>query len=178
MREIEGISNIVEDTLNNRNGFNYAQFLESLLRIGYVKADSSGDQSNQAFKNTVDAMFQHPNIDIANRIESDSSLRDYYNDKVTEAFRDNEELLSAIFSEKAKCPGDSYPMLPKNEFVNLLFEAGLLVLPKQGKPDDKKGAAAKDDKNAAPPEQEVIYDKNEVLMSIMHIGTFDMDYLD
>ena len=97
---------------------------------------------------------------------------------MTEAFRDNEELLSAIFSEKAKCPGDSYPMLPKNEFVNLLFEAGLLVLPKRGKPDDKKGAAAKDDKNAAPPEQEVIYEKNEVLMSIMHIGTFDMDYLD
>ena len=57
LREVSGISNIVEDTVHNRNGFNYAQFLESLLRIGYVKAEALGDQSNQSFKNAIDAMF-------------------------------------------------------------------------------------------------------------------------
>ena len=54
LREVEGIGHVVEDTVHNRNGFNYAQFLESLLRIGYVKAEASGDQSSQSFKNALD----------------------------------------------------------------------------------------------------------------------------
>ena len=109
LREVEGIGHIVEDTVHNRNGFNYAQFLESLLRIGYVKAEATGDSSNQAFKNALDTMFHNPNIDISKRIELDPTLKLVYNPEVTATFKDNEELLCAIFSEKSTSPGDTYP---------------------------------------------------------------------
>lgn len=32
----------VEDTLNIKNGLNYAQFLEALLRIAFIKTAESG----------------------------------------------------------------------------------------------------------------------------------------
>jgi hypothetical protein len=138
LREVEGIGHIVEDTVHNRNGFNYAQFLESLLRIGYVKAEASGDSSNQAFKNALDAMFQNPNIDISKRIEYDPILKLVYNEDVIATFKDNEELLCAIFSEKATSPGDTYPQLHKREFIHLLLDAELLILPKPTKQEEKK----------------------------------------
>ena len=187
LREVSGISNIVEDTVHNRNGFNYAQFLESLLRIGYVKAEALGDQSNQSFKNAIDAMFQNPNIDKANRIEADPALRDYYDKNVTDTFRENEEILCAIFSERATCPGDTYPQLHKDEFVQLLLDAELLVQPKETKQEEaKKNAAAKEPKNdqnqaAAGQEQApqaIEYHRKEVIQSIMSVGAFDNDYLD
>ena len=46
LQEIDGVTMPVDDTLNIKNGFNYAQFLEALLRIGYLKAEASEDQSN------------------------------------------------------------------------------------------------------------------------------------
>ena len=57
LQEIDGVTMPIDDTLNIKNGFNYAQFLEALLRIGYLKAEASEDQSNQAFKNALDNMF-------------------------------------------------------------------------------------------------------------------------
>ena len=42
---------------------NYAQFLQALLRIGYIKAEQSGDNSNQAYKNALDNMFNNSGID-------------------------------------------------------------------------------------------------------------------
>ena len=43
LQEIDGITMPVDDTLNIKNGLNYAQFLEALLRIGYLKAEQSED---------------------------------------------------------------------------------------------------------------------------------------
>jgi len=57
LHEIDGIFIPVDDTLNIKGGMNYAQFLSALLRIGYIKAEQSGDQSNQAYKNALDYMF-------------------------------------------------------------------------------------------------------------------------
>lgn len=57
LHEIDGIYLPVDDTLNIKAGMNYAQFLSALLRIGYIKAEQSGDQSSQAYKNSLDAMF-------------------------------------------------------------------------------------------------------------------------
>lgn len=39
---IDGVVLPVEDTLNIKNGLNYAQFLEAILRIGYIKAEETG----------------------------------------------------------------------------------------------------------------------------------------
>jgi len=64
LHEIDGMNVPVDDTLNIKGGMNYAQFLSALLRIAYIKADQSGDNSNQAYKNSLDAMFQNSKIDI------------------------------------------------------------------------------------------------------------------
>ena len=42
LAEIDGVVMPVDDTLSIKNGFNYAQFLEALLRIGYLKAEAAG----------------------------------------------------------------------------------------------------------------------------------------
>ncbi len=57
LHEIDGMHVPIDDTLNVKGGMNYAQFLSALLRIAYIKADQSGDQSNQAYKTALDAMF-------------------------------------------------------------------------------------------------------------------------
>lgn len=57
LHEVDGMYVPVDDTLNPRGGMNYAQFLSCLLRIGYIKADQSGEPSNQAYKNALDMMF-------------------------------------------------------------------------------------------------------------------------
>ena len=36
--QIEGVRHPIEDTLNLKNGLNYAQFLEAILRIAFIKA--------------------------------------------------------------------------------------------------------------------------------------------
>lgn len=69
----------VDDTLNIKGGMNYAQFLSALLRIGYLKADSSGDSSSMAYKNALDSMFQNANIDIEKRKMQDPMLNFVYN---------------------------------------------------------------------------------------------------
>ena len=67
---IDGVVLPVEDTLNIKNGLNYAQFLEAILRIGYIKAEETG----QSFKMTLEKMFQSAQLDISKRQEADSFL--------------------------------------------------------------------------------------------------------
>jgi len=45
LHEIDGIYVPIDDTLNVKGGMNYAQFLSALLRIAYIKAEQSNDQS-------------------------------------------------------------------------------------------------------------------------------------
>ena len=57
LHEIDGMYVPVDDTLNIKAGMNYAQFLSALLRIGYIKAEQSNDQTSQAYKNSLEQMF-------------------------------------------------------------------------------------------------------------------------
>lgn len=47
---IEGLTMPVEDTLNIKNGLNYAQFLEALLRIAFIKSS----ETNQSYAATLE----------------------------------------------------------------------------------------------------------------------------
>ena len=40
----------VEETLNIKNGLNYAQFLEAILRIAYLKSDENSIPYKQAIE--------------------------------------------------------------------------------------------------------------------------------
>ena len=101
LREIDGIYVPVDDTLNCKGGMNYAQFLQALLLIAYIKAEKSGDQSNQAYKNALDAMLQNPKIDIQKRQIEDPILGYVYQKDTVDIFKVNEISLSALFTEKS-----------------------------------------------------------------------------
>lgn len=54
LQEIDGITMPIEDTLNIKNGMNYSQFLEAILRIGYLRSEQpeefNGCSQGMSFK--------------------------------------------------------------------------------------------------------------------------------
>lgn len=60
----------VEDTLNLKNGLNYAQFLEAILRIAFIKAA----ENQKSYASTLEDIFSNPALDIKKRIFADSFL--------------------------------------------------------------------------------------------------------
>ena len=80
LKVIEGITMPIDDTLNIKNGLNYAQFLEALLRIGYIKTEQNEDnKTSGAFKNTLESIFNNSAIDIQKRTAEDPLLQHMYN---------------------------------------------------------------------------------------------------
>lgn len=184
LQEIDGITMPVDDTLNIKNGLNYAQFLEALLRIGYLKAEASEDQSNQAFKNSLDSMFQNANIDINKRQMADPMLIGVYSSENNSRFFEYNVLLSAIFTARSYKGVDSYIQMSKQSFVELMKEANLLVYPKQKtKDEEKKEKKAKDDAKASGkpvdlPPADPVFTEVEVMNAIAPVQSFDPDMLD
>ena len=48
----------IDDTLNIKNGINFAQFLESILRIAYYKMQNNDELAKGGYKNVLQALFQ------------------------------------------------------------------------------------------------------------------------
>lgn len=117
----------VDDTLNIKGGMNYAQFLSAILKIGYLKAEQSGDQSNQAYKNALDSMFTNAAIDIEKRKMQDPILNYVYSQDTQVAFLEYEHLLQAIFTGKGIKLGDTFLQMDKREFIEMLNQAGFLI---------------------------------------------------
>ena len=138
LHEIDGMYTPVDDTLNIKAGMNYAQFLSALLRIGYIKADLSGDQTSQAYKNALEQMFQNSNIDIEKRRQQDPILNLVYNQDTEVIFLDGEVELMSIFHAKGNKYGGTFHMLGKAEFIGMMSEIGLLIHPKKKTPEEEK----------------------------------------
>ncbi len=140
--EIEGLTTPVEDTLNIKNGINYAQFLEALLRIAFIKAA----EKNQSYAATLEQIFTNPNLDINKRTFNDSFLNQIYNSEENDkVFLDNELLLNAIFCARGINRQNTYLELEKSQFVQVLKEAGIIKVPtvkkQEAKTDEKKKGA-------------------------------------
>ena len=189
LHEIDGIYVPVDDTLNIKGGVNYAQFLSALLRIAYIKADQSGDQSSQSYKNALDAMFQNSRIDIKGRQTDDPILAFVHDSDNTKVFYEYETLLCAIFTAKSLKLGETFIQMPKAEFVALMREINLLILPKKKTPEEEKkekeardkqatGQALTPDQQALLASTEVVFTEVEVANAISMVSTFDPDYLD
>ena len=189
LHEIDGIYVPVDDTLNIKGGVNYAQFLSALLRIAYIKADQSGDQSSQSYKNALDAMFQNSRIDIKGRQTEDPILAFVHDSDNTKVFYEYETLLCAIFTAKSLKLGETFIQMPKAEFVALMREINLLILPKKKTPEEEKkekeardkqatGQALTPDQQALLASTEVVFTEVEVANAISMVSTFDPDYLD
>lgn len=138
LHEIDGMYVPVDDTLNVKGGMNYAQFLSALLRIAYIKAEQSGDQSNQAYKNALDAMFQNSKIDISKRQMDDPIVSYIYEQDNARVFFECELILSAIFTAKSIKLGDTYLQMAKSVFIDIIREIGLLIMPKKKTAEEEK----------------------------------------
>lgn len=67
------------DTLNIKNGLNYSQFLESIIRIAYYKLEESEYSSSEdGYKNVLEQIFNEGNIELKRRMMDDRMLSELY----------------------------------------------------------------------------------------------------
>lgn len=145
------------------NSLNYAQFLEALLRIAYYKKDNSDKKGSQeGFKDTLESMFADVELDIRKKAKQDMVLSHMLELSGSGWFAHNFDLLAGIFSEKAIQKQDNHFEMSKSDFIFLLRECDLLIIPKKkgdeggapakgGKEDDKgKGGADKKEEEKEP----------------------------
>ena len=175
----------MDDTLNIKAGMNYAQFLSAVLRIGYIKAEQSGDQTSSAYKNALDVMFQSSNIDISKRQIEDPVLSAVYSSEIVKAFFQSEVILCAVFTARSLKLGDTFLQMPKENFVQLMREIGILIDPKKkSSEEDKKEKEAKDKKAQGGAQGDKdggdsdVFAEEEVMNVIRNVNTFDADHLD
>lgn len=69
----------ISDTLNVKNGINYALFLEAIIRIAYYKMEESEYAGSESgFKNILDNLFNEGNIELKRRMMDDRMLSELY----------------------------------------------------------------------------------------------------
>ena len=83
MRICESLHEIIhlplQDTLNVKNGLNYAVFLEALIRIAYYKLEESEYAAHEGgYKNILDNIFNEGNIELKKRMMDDRMLSELY----------------------------------------------------------------------------------------------------
>ena len=118
----------LSDTLNIKNGLNYAMFLESIIRIAYYKLGESGDVDQiSGYKNILEMMFNESNIELKRKMMDDRLLSELYSHDNCKVFYKHSTLLSAIFSTKGSIQFDCFLELSKEEFMNILIESYILV---------------------------------------------------
>ena len=134
--------------MNILNGMNYAQFLEAILRIAYWLKDNSAEKGNEdGFANTLESLFADAEFDIKKKAKNGDEILSLMIQLADGGvFRENFEILAAIFANKAMPNKDEVGLLEmsKSDFINCLNDSGVLIQ-KQDEKDDKKG---KDDKKA------------------------------
>ena len=117
---------------------NYAQFLEAILRIAYHKRDNSDQSGNpEGFKNTLETMFDDADLDLKKKAKNDDITAKMIDLSQGNFFEENYELLAALFSEKGMPRGDHHE-LSKPDFVGILKDTGLLIMPAKATKEESK----------------------------------------
>jgi len=144
LHEIEGVQTPINDTLNIKNGMNYAMFLEAILRICYYRAENEG----VPYKRVLDQIFNDAsnNIDIQKRTLEDPVLAIVYSPEVCAEFEQYTDVLQAVFDKFASNPDGFYMELKHDAFIHIMIESGIVVVPKKKeetkKEETKKKTAA------------------------------------
>lgn len=186
LTNIEGVDfplDLKTDTLEIRNGMNYAMFLEALLRIGYIKAEAHPDfgknSLNNVFKNELEKIFTGAQIDMKKREKEDQVIQEFYSEPMRDIFYKYQVLLCAIFDDKAKDREATYKELNKEDFVMLIREAGLYKVPKPlSKEEEKKMKEAKEQNKPYERPPEELFQEEEIFRCIAPVSSFDQDSLD
>ena len=93
-------------------------------------------------------MFQNSRIDIKGRQTDDPILAFVHDSDNTKVFYEYETLLCAIFTAKSNKLGETFIQMAKAEFIALMREINLLVLPKKKTPEEEKKEKEARDKQA------------------------------
>ena len=120
----------ISDTLNVKNGLNYALFLEAIIRIAYYKLEENeyaAANDGGSYKNVLDSIFNEGNIELKRRMMEDRMLSELYAQDNCRVFYEHYALLAAIFTNKSMIHLETFLELQKEEFIHLLIESGILV---------------------------------------------------
>lgn len=154
LSDIDGVERIVEDTLNIKNGLNYAQFLEALLMIAHLKTKQAGGSPENAteftniYKETLEGIFSNQLFDISKRVQADPLLEKVFNEENNKVFFEHQIMLQAVFDKFALNRMNTYKELHKDGFIEVLRDSEILILPRKleaekptkGKAGKSKGA--------------------------------------
>ena len=133
-------------------------------------------------------MFADVELDVKKKAKQDQVLACMLDLSHSGFFAQNFDLLGGIFNEKAIPKQDNHQEMTKNEFIALLKECDLLIIPKKksgeeaggggsnakGGKDDDKGKDAKKEEEKEP---EVQFDETDVEKAIQEVHSFDDDQL-
>ena len=129
-------------------------------------------------------MFQGANIDISKRQLTDPVLIGVYSTENNKVFFEYNVLLSAIFTAKSYKGADSYIMISKQSFAEIIKEAGLLIMPKKKTDaEEKKEKRAREEAKASGkiadlPPTDPVFTEVELMNCISMVSSFDPDLLD
>jgi len=156
----------LQDTLNIKNGLNYAMFLESIIRTGYHKMEENGEtEIDGAYKNILEQMFNEGNIELKKRMMEDRLISELYSHDNSKVFYEHATLLSAVFTNRSVDQLENFTELPKETFMQILIESGILT-PDQGK-DEPSGTG----------EIKRKFNAENIMATIHNTGSFDTNFL-
>ena len=151
-----------EDTLNIKNGLNFAQFLEAILRINKIKSESTDQPENEeGYRLMLQQTFQDATMTIKRKSEEDELFAELCTPDSQQIFHDKYGLLAAIFSNRSLPVNTISIGLPFDEFFLILSQAGIA-----------QNEEAKDEKKENEPTKITKAEINQVLDQI---DVFDMD---
>lgn len=146
-----------------KNGLNYSMFLESIIRIAYHKLEEEGHfDSESAYKNILEQMFNESNIELKKRMMDDRLLSELYSHDNANVFFQHATLLSAVFSARATLQLENFLELSKEDFMGILIESGIL----NEKIEDPQASEIRKK-----------FTGENIMTAIAHTGTFDRNYL-
>jgi hypothetical protein len=114
-----------ENVLNIKNGLNFAQFLEAILRIVDIQARNSEQNENEElYRLMLQEIFQDATMNIQRKSSEDPLVAELYTDKSQELFHENYGLLGGIYHQKAVNKSGIGLGLGFEDFYAILEDAG------------------------------------------------------
>lgn len=89
-------------------------------------------------------MFADAELDLKKRMKSDAILNSLTTLSTQGTFKENFDILGAVFHEKGMNKGD-HVEISKGDFISVLKDAGILIIPKVEKVEDGKDKGKKAD---------------------------------
>lgn len=132
-----------ENVLNIKNGLNFAQFLEAILRIVDIKAKNSDQPDNEeTYRLLLQQIFQDATMAIKHKSEEDPLIAELYTPRSVELFNANYGLLAGIYHQKAINKSGIGLGMSYEDFYTILEEAGMAQA-EESKEELKEGEIGK-----------------------------------